>query len=117
MTLSFTVTLIQINLPGDINRAKNKLVNCVHDVKAWMQTNGLKLNENKTEFIIFTSKYNRELLVNESITLGESVIPATYSVRNLGAYFDNHMLMTRHVSSVCSGVYHRLGQIRKIRPT
>ena len=87
------------NLPEDVDRAKKELVGCAQDIKAWMLTNGLKLNENKTEFIIFISNHHQihVLLVGENIILGDSVITASSSVRNLGAYFDNHMSMSRHV--------------------
>ena len=32
--------------------------NCIQDVRHWMKTNLLKLNDNKTEFIMFSSKIN-----------------------------------------------------------
>ena len=35
-----------------------KLQNCIHDIRLWMRTNFLKLNDSKTEFIMVGSKQN-----------------------------------------------------------
>ena len=65
--------------------AFDKLNRCLHDVKEWMSASKLKLNPNKTEFILFGSKKQRERL-NECFPidiLGNPLHP-TKSVRNLG---------------------------------
>ena len=46
---------VQIYLPLN-NTSKDPfqpLLNCIHDIKTWMDANFLTLNENKTEIIIF----------------------------------------------------------------
>ena len=42
--------------------ALDKLSRCLEDVKRWLSTNKLKLNPDKTEFIVFGSKSQREKL-------------------------------------------------------
>ena len=33
--------------------ALSAMEGCIHDVRTWMHSNGLMLNDNKTEFVIF----------------------------------------------------------------
>ena len=51
--LSFSPTI-----DGDKERCLRNLQNCIRDIRHWMKTNLLKLNDNKTEFIMFGSKIN-----------------------------------------------------------
>ena len=39
-----------------INEAISKLENCIREASDWMKQNSLKINEDKTEFIIFSNK-------------------------------------------------------------
>ena len=41
---------------NSINQAIIQLQNCIADITAWMPNNTLKINEDKTEFIIFNTK-------------------------------------------------------------
>ena len=68
--------------------AFHKLNRCLQDVKEWMLASKLKLNPDKTEFILFGSKKQRERLdacfpIN---MLGNPLHP-TESVRSLGVWF------------------------------
>ena len=65
--------------------AVDKLNRCLQDVKEWMSASKLKLDPDKTEFILFDSKKQRERL-NACFPidiLGNPLHP-TESVRNLG---------------------------------
>ena len=46
--------------------ALNKLSHCHENVKRWLSTNKLKLNPDKTEFIVFCSKSQRKNLITHS---------------------------------------------------
>ena len=66
-----------------------------------MFANKLKLNPDKTEFILIGSQKNRnQLLPHFPINiLGNQVSPAQ-SVRNLGVVFDSNFTFSNHVSQV-----------------
>ena len=66
-----------------------KLDRCLDDVIEWMSTSKLKLNPDKTEFIIFDSKRQRDKLkVCFSIDiLGSSLCPVN-SGKTLGVWFN-----------------------------
>ena len=42
---------------SDMNLSNAKLVNCVRDMDAWMLSNKLKLNKDKSEVLVISSSY------------------------------------------------------------
>ena len=75
----------------------------------------LKLNDDKTEFIIFQSKYHENRYSTSSLNFQNIIFEPSDSVRNLGAYFDKYMTMERHVSELCRSSHYHLRQIGQIR--
>ena len=69
----------------NVASALDKLSRCLEDVKRWLSTNTLKLNPDKTEFIVFGSKSQREKL-NHSVPVNivGNLISPVDAVRNLG---------------------------------
>ena len=68
--------------PANFSHSIQKLKNCLNDIQNFMFINKLKLNPDKTEFILIGSKNNRFLTSPKNI-LGNQVLPAQ-SVKNLG---------------------------------
>ena len=46
------------NNVASLRHAVHQLENCIFDICDWMRPNALKLNEDKTEFVIFNTNYN-----------------------------------------------------------
>lgn len=88
---------------------------CVVEVRAWMVSHRLLINDGKTEFLIIGSRQQLSKVNIESVTVGESTIKPVESVRNLGVWFDHHMSMNDHVGKVCSKSFRSLYNIRQIR--
>ena len=81
-----------------------------------MSQNKLKLNNDKTEFILFGSKKHlAELNIKSLSVTGTDVSVASEPVRNLGAMFDSHLIMTPHVKSVVKKSSFHLRNIEKAR--
>ena len=60
---------------------------CMCDVKAWATANMLKLNDNKTELMLVTSKRTTRLhSLPTSITIGNAQVPYKLSVKNLNLH-------------------------------
>lgn len=109
----------QVYLAFDINKpevALQKLNSCLADIRSWMITNKLKINDDKTEFLILGSK-NTLQKVGSSLELlvGNSSIKPSTSARNLGATFDKHMSMEAQVTNTCKSVHHHLRNIGSLR--
>ena len=76
-----------------------QLNRCLDDVKDWMSTSKLKLNPDKTEFIIFGSKRQRnELNACFPIDILGSPLCPVDSVKNLGVWFDSDFSLSQACS-------------------
>ena len=76
----------------------------------------LKLNDNKTELMLVTSKRTKHLhSLPTSITIGNAQIPFKKSVKNLGFTLDCHLSMNAHVSNIARTCFElrRLASIRR----
>ena len=95
--------------------AVTRLNDCIRDVRTWLTRNMLKLNEEKTEVFLFTSKHGLKSLSNITVTVGEQQQLQSSSVRDLGVIYDQHLNMSQHVRSVCRTGYYHLRNIGRIR--
>ena len=90
---------------------------CISDVKAWATANMLRLNDNKTELMLVTSKRTKHFhSLPTSITIGNAQIPFKKSVKNLGFTLECHLTINAHVSNIartCYSELHRLASIRR----
>ena len=105
------------NDPRAVNDALLTLSNCVQEVQRWMESNMLKLNYDKTEFIVFSSPRMKHLLSDVTLKVSDSVSlsPGT-SVKILGVTFDSVMKMDQHITSLCRSLHYHLSNISRIRP-
>ena len=57
----------------------------IKEIRLWMSQNFLKLNENKTEFIVFGTTVQLSKLKSSTLAVGDSSVNLSSKVRNLGA--------------------------------
>ena len=95
--------------------ALDKIQRCIAAVKAWMAQNYLKLNDDKTEFIVIGSPSNLKKVVTEHILVGGHKIPKSEQVRNIGAIFDSSATMEAQVVKTAQTAWYHLHAISKIR--
>ena len=95
--------------------ALRSMEHTISKVSAWMTTNKLKLNETKTEFIVFGTQKQLQKMQYDTICIGGESIQGKPCVRNLGAYFDNELKMDTHVNNILKQGYFHIHQIRTIR--
>ena len=107
----------QIYCPFDFKSPEtdmNTIINSVSDIRTWMINNKLKINDDKTKFLVITSPYMKAPAGME-LSIGQSSIKPSTSCRNLGAMFDNNQKMDIHISSVCRAAHFHLRNIGAIR--
>lgn len=75
----------------------------------------LKLNHDKTEFLVITSPYYLDKLDKTLLNVGGTALSPSKVCRNLGVLFDHYLNMKLHVSSVCRSSYFHLRRIGSIR--
>jgi len=68
----------------------------------------MKLNKDKTEFIVFSSKQHVKKTENLRIKVGARYINSSMSVRNLGLILDNTLGMEKQVNSICKSCYYQI---------
>ncbi len=95
--------------------AVDKMEKCIRAVKNFMNKNKLKLNDDKTEFVLIGTKYWVNKLKFNDIMVGETKISATEKARNLGVVFDKEMGMKSHISNMCKTGFHNLRNLSAIR--
>ena len=78
-----------------------------------MAHNGLKLNNEKTEWIIFNGDSN--VSKNVTLTVGGHVVQQTSTIRNLGVILDSAITLSPQVNNVCRLSYYHLRRVNKIR--
>ena len=100
---------------NDSDYALNKLESCVSEIREWMTDNFLKLNDDKSEFIILGSICLRDKVNIPHFRFGNSSIAPASKVRNLGAYFDMDMTLNHHISEICKSSSSHLRNIGLIR--
>ena len=88
---------------------------CIEDIRNWMLNDKLKLNDDKTEFMIIgTSQQLAKVSIN-SLRVGTATITPVSSARNLGSWFDSKLTMATHISKTCNSAFYYLYNLRRIR--
>ena len=94
--------------------ALEKLRTCIADIRSWMIGNKLKINDDKTEFLIITSP-NANFSEELNFTIGNEVVLPSTSCKSLGVMFDQHIHMDAQISHICQTTHFHLRNIRAIR--
>ena len=89
---------------------------CLQDVSDWMISSKIKLNPDKTEFIIIVTKAQRDKFKKYLPTkLLDQDVTQTDSARNLGIEFDKDFNFKKHISKVCRSCYYHIRDLRRLR--
>ena len=99
---------------SDMNLSNAKLVNCVRDMDAWMLSNKLKLNKDKSEVLVISSSYRPRPPLS-SVDICNETVSCSPSAPNIGVIFDQSLCMVPHVNAVCQSSFFHLRNIGFIR--
>ena len=80
-----------------------------------MYQNKLKLHDGKTELIVFGNPAGLRKVSTSTRLVGNQLIPASSSVRNIGTYFDQNLKMDAQVKLTCKSAWFHLYNISRIR--
>ena len=108
-----TQIYLQFDPKYDINTVLNDLKKCFTDIKTWMASYSLKMNDKKTIIIEIHSPYS-DKLPTETFILDDCVIKSSSSAKNLGFWFDQHLDLSVQLSKVSKKCYINLQNIGKI---
>ena len=82
-----------------IKQAVKQLEDCITDVCEWMRNSSLKINQDKTDFTMFST--NPEPFQHITLTVGTVVIPQSESIKILGVTLDCKMNMQSDIANRC----------------
>ena len=101
---------------GNSAAALNGLQSCWASVQSWISTNKLKLNPDKTEFLLIGNEWQRSksLFMFPIELLGVKTYPEK-SARNLRVIFDKNFNIRSHISAICSSCIYHTRDLRRIR--
>ena len=108
---------IQMYAPPDrISELLHSMQSCICYINAWATANMPKLNDDRTELMLVTSKRTKHFHnLPTSITIGNAQIPFKQCVKNLGFTLDCHLTKNAHVSNIARPCYFELRRLASIR--
>ncbi len=106
------ISLTKPNLSLDISRIES----CLLDLHYWFCLNGLALNPDKTDSILFgTSQRLQSFAELDSVSAAGVTVRLSDQVKILGVTLDNRLTMDKHVADVCRTCFYHIPAIRLIR--
>ena len=89
---------------------------CLSDISMWMKTNMLKLNQDKTEMIVFSPKHRLNEFRDCQLNFDGCIVSDASFIKNLGVHFDKALTMEKHISVLVKSCYSQIRNIGRIRP-
>ena len=105
----------KLAIPGDNHRCRTQLEECIAEIQIWMHTNFLKLNNEKTEYVIIGTYKNLQYVADRDITIGNETITASDFMRDLSFWFDKELKGTVHINKITSSCIYTIRNVAQIR--
>ena len=103
------------NRSTDADFAIKSMTDCISVIRSWMILDNLMLNDDKTEFLIISTRQQLAKVNINCIRVGSTDVCPVTVARNLGSWFDEHLTMSIHISKLCGVAFHHLHNIKRIR--
>ena len=102
--------------PDNVQTLLRHTSDCYDEIKNWMTNNKLKLNDDKTESILISTRQKlSQIPPSLSLSLDTATISTSHSTKNLGVILDSTLSMQDFVSSTAKSCYFHLRRISQIR--
>ena len=114
---------VQIAVKGkknQITELTSDMENHLSVLADWFSSNGMKINQAKTQLIVHGTKRTLQNMKPIHIKFGSSVIGESRTVKNLGLIMDRHLTFEDHISGLvarCTGVLISLSHSKHVLPS
>jgi hypothetical protein len=105
----------KVSSQEEADTAMSRIQACIADIRAWMEANRLKFNDGKTELLVTMPAQQPLRIAVPELSIGDTVITPSKTVRNLGCIFDSTMQMEAQVTALCQSARFHLRNISHIR--
>ena len=108
--------MYRFDVPSNIPSLIASVEDCFGEVKSWMESNKMKLNDDKTEVMLCNRKGNGKVCCkNISLNLNGCPIQSSTHVKNLGVLLEHDLSMDMQVNNLCRVLRNNLKKIATIR--
>ena len=94
------------NQSANADFAIKSITDCISDIRRWMNSDNLMLNDDKTEFLIIGTR--QQLPKVNCIRVGSTDVCPITVAGNLGSWFDEQLIMSTHISKLCGVAFYHL---------
>ena len=97
----------------DMELSKTGMEACVRDIDPWMVQNRLKLNQEKTEVLVFSSCYRPRPNIHD-LTIVDEVVNCSSTAKDIdqiGVTLDESLSMAPRVTAMCKSAFFHLRNI------
>ena len=111
-------TQLYITLEPDtcfLNSILERIEKCIEEIAAWIRSNFLKLNGDKSEYLNFGSTKNLNKLNVRSVYIDQASVSRALQAWNLGVIFDSNFTLEAHMNKLCSNAFYQIRNISKVR--
>ena len=91
------------------------LEKCTRQIKVWMDSNKLKMNTSKTEFILFGANKQLKKCLTTNLSVDNEAIDKTSQIKYLGACLDESLNFKDQIKNKCKSAMWNLQRIKSIR--
>ena len=110
---------IKVSFTSGIQSAEEKAIldmeGTLAEIRSWMNTNRLKMNDSKTEYIVFGSRQQLNKLCSTTLNVNDTPIEASDCVKYLGVYLDKNLNLKQQITAKCKVACLNLFRIKNIR--
>lgn len=99
---------------SDALESISNIEHCLRHIKMWMATNFLKINEDKTNFLVISPSQNRNSIDDICISFSGSIVLPSSSAKNLGVKIDSSMSFQDQINSITSKGYQYLHNFYRV---
>ena len=101
---------------SDTTKSVDRLEACLSALRSWLCFNGLCLNPDKSEAILFgTHQSLRTFATISSIKIADDEINISNQITSLGVIMDSTLTFNHHVTALCKACHFHLRSLRHIR--
>ena len=95
--------------------ARGPMEKCIRAVRAWLIVDKLKLNEDKSEFMLIGTCQQLSKVRTDSLMVGDTQVKSVSEARNLGVWFNSNFQFHSHINKTCQSAFFSLYKIRRIK--
>ena len=91
------------------------LESCMLTIKSWIDAVHLKMNQSKTEFILFGNQVQLKKCTTNDININRDLIVRSNAVRYLGAWLNSNLSYKLHITKKCQAAMLNFQRIKSIQ--